>query len=83
MDNVLCPYGVIERRTKMTIEKWVHNLYDGTTEDAYIEYNGIDYTVYSGKNAILYNTYKTYTWARKSLEKYGFELASTKIILGK
>lgn len=68
----------------MTIEKWIHKIYDGTHEEAYIKYDGLQYTVcgyYTGR-PILFNTYKTYTWARKSLEKYGFTLESTKIILG-
>ena len=64
----------------MTIERWTHKLYDGSIEEGVIEYNGIDYLVYV--NHILQNIYKSYTWAKKSLEKYGFECVETKIILG-
>lgn len=65
----------------MIIEKWTKKNNNGTTETAFIRYDGIEYTV-CGDSPSLFNIYQTYTWARKSIEKYGFELKDTRIILG-
>ena len=66
----------------MTIERWRHTTYDGAVTEATITGDGENYKVDSSTEPSLFNIYKSYTWARKSLEKYGFELVETKIILG-
>lgn len=67
---------------KMTKERWIHTLYSGKVETATITFDGLEYRVDSADEPGLFNTYKSYTWAKKSLERYGFELADTEIILG-
>ena len=73
---------VYKEEEKMTIERWRHTTYDGIVTEATITGDGENYRVDSSTEPSLFNTYKSYTWARKSLEKYGFELVETKIILG-
>lgn len=64
----------------MTIERWTHKLYTGEVETATIKSDGDQYIV-DGTEGGVFGIYKTYTWARKSLERYGYELAETKIVL--
>lgn len=66
----------------MTTERWIHTLYNGKVQTATITFDGLEYRVDSADEPSLFHIYKSYTWAKKSLERFGFELADTKIVLG-